>query len=73
MTLLFCPYAIFTICIMKGDRMNDILLFIGMTLAAISLILFGGAIWFKLVCYNDRFRKYVKEEIEKLEKEDESD
>lgn len=52
--------------------MNEVLYFIGLLLAAISSMLFGGAIIFKLICYNDKFRKYVKKEIEKLDQEDES-
>ena len=52
--------------------MNEVLYFIGLSLAAISLMLFGGAIVFKLICYSDKFRKYVKKEIEKVDQEDES-
>lgn len=52
--------------------MNEVLYFIGLLLASISLMLFGGALIFKLICYNDKFRKYVKKEIEKLDQEDES-
>lgn len=48
----------------------DLILNIGLTLLNISMILFGMAMGVGLIIYNDKVRRWVKKEINKLENKD---
>ena len=48
----------------------DLILNIGLTLLNISMILFGMVMGVGLIIYNDKVRRWVRKEIDKLENKD---